>query len=141
MFKLIFKIFIVFFLFTGSIRSEEFQNILINGNERISKETIIVFSDLPSENFLDENSINNILKKLYKSGFFKNVVVRIENKNLVIVVEENPIIQTIFIEGIKKKKLVESLYEVLSLKDRSSFNLISVKKDTEAIINLLKVTV
>ena len=139
MFKLIFKIFIVFFLFTGSIRSEEFQNILINGNERISKETIIVFSDLPSEKFLDENSINNILKKLYKSGFFKNVVVRIENKNLIIDVEENPIIQTIFIEGIKKKKLVESLYEVLSLKDRSSFNLISVKKDTEAIINLLKV--
>ena len=139
MFKLISKIFIVFFLFTGSIRSEEFQNILINGNERISKETIIVFSDLPSENFLDENSINNILKKLYKSGFFKNVVVKIENKNLIIDVEENPIIQTIFIEGIKKKKLVESLYEVLSLKDRSSFNLISVKKDTEAIINLLKV--
>ncbi len=104
MFKLISKIFILFLLFTGLARSEKFDNILINGNVRISDETIIVFSELPSENFLDENSINNILKRLYKSGFFKNIAVKIENKNLIIEVLENPIIQTVFIEGIKKKK-------------------------------------
>tara|TARA_B100000795_G_scaffold160496_1_gene120678 strand:+ start:2633 stop:4870 length:2238 start_codon:yes stop_codon:yes gene_type:complete len=138
MFKLISKIFILFLLFTGLARSEKFDNILINGNVRISDETIIVFSELPSENFLDENSINNILKRLYKSGFFKNIAVKIENKNLIIEVLENPIIQTVFIEGIKKKKLEESLYEVLSLKNRSSFNSLSIKKDVDAITSLLK---
>ena len=76
MFKLIYKILIVFTLFTISARSQDFKDILINGNLRISDETILVFSDLPSKNFLDENAINDALKKLYSSGFFKNVINR-----------------------------------------------------------------
>ena len=138
MLKYIFKIIVIFIFITISVRSEEFDNILINGNERISNETILVFSELPNEQFLDENSINIILKKLYQSGFFKDVIVKIENKNLVIAVVENPIIQNIFIEGIKRKKTEESLYEILSLKNRSSFNSNLVKKDERIILNLLR---
>ena len=138
MFKFISQFFILFILLTGLVKAEEFNNILINGNERVSEETIIVFSDLSNKSFLDENSINDVLKKLYDSGFFKNVTIIIENKNLIIDVEENPIIQTVFIEGIKKKQLEESLYNVLTLKNRSSFNSFSVKKDVDNILNLLK---
>ena len=58
--------------------------IIINGNERISNETILVFSEITDNKSLDENSINEILKKLYNSGFFKDVAVKIENNNLVI---------------------------------------------------------
>ncbi len=105
MVKFIFQFFILFVFLTGFVKSEEFNNILINGNERISDKTILVFSDLSNQTFLDENAINNALKKLYDSGFFKNVSIAIENKNLIIDVEENPIIQTVFIEGIKKKKI------------------------------------
>ena len=87
---------------------------------------------------MDENSINDILKKLYKSGFFKDVSIKIENDNLTINVLENPIIQTVFINGIKRKKTEESLYEILSLKNRSSYNLVLIKKDENAILNYLK---
>ena len=104
MFKYTFQILTILALLILPLKSQEFDNISINGNERISKETIIVFSDLPNRQFLDENSINNILKRLYQSGFFKDVIVKIENKNLIINVIENPIIQTVFIEGIKRKK-------------------------------------
>ena len=138
MLKLISQIFIIFFFFTISTWSEEFDNVLINGNERISDETILVFSELPSEQFLDENSINIILKKLYQSGFFKDVLVKIKNKNLIIEVIENPIIQTVFIEGIKRKKTEESIYEMLSLKSRSSFNSVLSKQDENAILIFLK---
>lgn len=113
MFKYIFQILTILIFLTSSLKSEEFENILINGNERISDETILVFSDLTNEQFLDENSINDILKKLYQSGFFKDVVVKIENKNLIIKVIENPIIQTVFIEGIKRKGTEEDLYDIL----------------------------
>ena len=89
---------------TYSSFSKNFENILINGNKRISNETILVFSELPNDKFLNENSINIILKKLYKSGFFKDVIVKIENNDLIIDVIENPIIQNVFIEGIKRKK-------------------------------------
>ena len=138
MFKFISQFFMLFIFLTCLAKAEEFNNILINGNERVSDETILVFSDLSNKNFLDENSINDVLKKLYDSGFFNNVSIVIENKNLIIDVEENPIIQTVFIEGIKKKKVEESLFDVLTLKNRSSFNSFTAKKDVDKILNLLR---
>ena len=137
-----FKFFLQFIAFTifltFSSYSKNFENIVINGNERISNETILVFSEISEAKSLDENSINDILKKLYKSGFFKDVSVQIENNNLTINVLENPIIQTVFINGIKRKKTEEALYEILSLKNRSSYNLALVKKDEDNILNYLK---
>ena len=136
------KTFLQFFLFTifltFSVYSKNYEKIIINGNERISSETILVFSEIPDNEYLDENSINEILKKLYKSGFFKDVVIKIENNNLTIDVFENPIIQTIFIQGIKRKKTEKDLYKTLSLKNRSSFNANLVKKDETAILTFLK---
>ena len=138
MFKIFFHFIIFFLLLTFSTYSKNYEKIIISGNERISNDTIFVFSEIIKDQSLDENSLNNILKKLYNSGFFRDVKVKIENNNLIIDVIENPIIQTVFIEGIKKKKTEESLYEILSLKDRSSYNLSLVKKDERAILNLLK---
>jgi len=137
-----FKFFVQFILFSFfiffSVYSKNYEKIIVNGNERISNETILIFSEIQDNKVLDENSINDILKKLYKSGFFKDVTVKFENNNLIIDVLENPIIQTVFIEGIVKKKLEESLYKVLSLKNRSSYNLALLKKDELEILNLLK---
>ena len=138
MFKLIFQ-FIIFSLFlTFSVFSKNYEKIIVNGNDRISDETVLVFSEITNDKILNENSINDILKKLYKSGFFKDVNIKLENNNLIINVIENPIIQTVFIKGIKRKKTEESLYEILSLKDRSSYNLSLVNKDENAILNYLK---
>ena len=137
-----FKFFVQFILLSTfivfSAYSKNYEKIIVNGNERISNETILIFSEIQDNKVLDENSINDILKKLYKSGFFKDVTVKFENNNLIINVLENPIIQTVFIEGVKKKKLEESLYEILSLKNRSSYNSALIKKDEVAILNSLK---
>jgi len=97
MLKYIFQIFTILFFLISSLKSEEFNNILISGNERISDESILVFSDISNDKFLDEDSINDVLKKLYQTGFFKEIVVKVENKNLIISVIENPIIQSVFI--------------------------------------------
>lgn len=138
MFKFFIQLFLISFFLTFSSYSKNYEKIVINGNDRISNETILVFSEIQDNKPLDENSINEILKKLYKSGFFKDVTIKIENNNLTIDVLENPIIQTVFIEGIKRKKTEESLYEILSLKNRSSYNSTSIKKDEAAILSFLK---
>ena len=138
MFKFFLHLIILSFFLTLSSYSKNYENIIINGNERISNETILVFSEISEDKSLDENSINDILKKLYKSGFFKDVSVKIQNNNLTISVLENPIIQTVFINGIKRKKTEESLFEILSLKNRSSYNSILINKDENAILNYLK---
>ena len=138
MLRFIFQFFFILIFFVTSTISEEFDKIIINGNERISNETILVFSELSNENFLDENSINIILKKLYKTNFFKDVSINIENNNLIINVIENPIIQTVSIEGVKQKSVMNSLFDTLSLKNRSSFNLSTVKQDEKSILENLK---
>ena len=137
-----FRFFIQLILFsiflTFSSYSKNYEKIIINGNERISNETILVFSEIQDNIPLDENSINEILKKLYKSGFFKDVSVKIENDKLTINVLENPIIQTVFIEGIKKKKTEKQIYDLLTLKNRSAYNVTSVKNDQKFILSYLK---
>ena len=138
MFKFFIHLTILSFFLTFSSYAKNYETIIINGNERISSETILVFSEISEDQSLNENSINNILKKLYKSGYFKDVSVKIENNNLIIDVLENPVIQTVYINGIKRKKTEESLYEILSLKNRSSYNSINVKKDENAILTYLK---
>jgi len=138
MFKFFIHLTILSFFLIFSSYAKNYERIIINGNERISSETILVFSEISEDQSLNENSINNILKKLYKSGYFKGVSVKIENNNLIIDVLENPVIQTVYINGIKRKKTEESLYEILSLKNRSSYNSINVKKDENAILSYLK---
>ena len=83
-----FIIFVIFVSLTLPTRSDEFNNILVNGNERISDETILLFSELSDEKFLSEKSINDILKKIYQSGFFKDVVIKIENKSSQVIFEK-----------------------------------------------------
>ena len=138
MFKFIIHFIIFYHILIFSVNSKNYEKIIINGNERISNETILVFSEISKDKSLNENSINEILKKLYESGFFKDITIKIKDNNLIIDVLENPIIQTVFINGIKRKKTEEALYEVLSLKNRSSYNSSLVKKDETLILKYLK---
>ena len=138
MFKVFIQFILLFIFFVFSAYSKNYENIIVKGNERVSNETILVFSGIQDNKVLDENSINEILKKLYKSGFFKNVAVSLQNNNLVINVIENPIIQTVLINGINKQKTEDDLYKILSLKNRSSYNSTLIKKDEAAILNFLK---
>ena len=82
MFKFFLQLIIISIFLTFSSYAKNYEKIIINGNERISNETILVFAEIQDNKFLDENSINEILKKLYKSGFFKDINVKIENNNL-----------------------------------------------------------
>ena len=138
MLRFIIQLFLISIFLTFSSYSKNYEKIIINGNERISNETILVFSEIQNSKTLNENSINEILKKLYKSGFFKDVKVKIENQNLLIEVIENPIIQTVFLEGVKKKSTEKKLYEILSVRNRSSFNSTFIKDDEIAILNFFK---
>ena len=78
MFKFFLQIVLIIFFCNTASYSKNYENIIIKGNERISQETILVFSELPDDKFLDENAINLILKRLYGSGFFEDVVVKVE---------------------------------------------------------------
>ena len=58
----------------------------------------------------------------------------IENNKLIIVVKENPIINSIIFNGEKTKKYKEKITELLTLREKSSFVSSRVKHD----INMIK---
>ena len=138
MFKFFFKIIFISLFLLKIAYAEIYNEIVITGNSRITDETILLFSKLPNSKSLNENSLNLILKNLYDTKFFKDVSIKINEKKLFISVIEQPIIQTVFIEGIKSSKIEKLIKETLTLKDRSSFNLSSIKKDEISALNILK---
>ena len=136
--KLLSSIFLFFFLIISTSLSEIVKKIEISGNERVSDETIKMFSSVSLNDDLTPSIVNNILKSLYESNFFENVTVTFLDKTLTIVVKENPVIQEIKYEGIKAKKIKNQILKNLQLRSRSSFNEIILKNDKQNIKSTLK---
>ena len=91
--------------------SEIVNKIVVTGNERISEKTIKLFSEVSLNDNLNVNNLNDILKNLYKTNFFKDVSIKFNENTLLIDVEENPIIENIKYEGIKTNKVLKALKE------------------------------
>ena len=129
--------FFIFFVCKLSY-AQDIQDIEIKGNDRISKETILIFSSISKEDEISTNAINTILKNLYETNYFKDIKISIENKKLLIIVEENPIIENINFNGIKSKTLKKNVLNGVKLKSRSSYNEFLIKDDKNSIIIALK---
>ena len=134
---LIFNIFYLFLFFNIS-NAEIVNKIVINGNERVSDETIILFSAVKLGDTINAEKLNQIVNSLYDSNFFDNISTSFNNQELTITVKESPIINKVEFQGIKSKTLVESLSKNLSLKSRSSYNTYQLELDKLQIQNQLK---
>ena len=104
--KTFFYFLCIFFLVTLNANSEKISKIEIQGNKRISNETIKLFSGVNEfkDKSLTENDLNLLLKQLYETNFFQNVNINLKNNILTINVIENPLIQNVKFEGIKNKE-------------------------------------
>ena len=138
MHRLFLKIIFISSILINSSFAEIIKEIKIFGNERITSDTIKIFTTVKTNDNIDENKVNFILKELYETGFFKNVNVEFKNNILEINVVENPIIQEIRYEGIKAQKIRNVILSDLKLKSRSSFNEIFLNQDKNKITSSLR---
>ncbi len=129
-------IFCIFFVNTSY--SEIIKDIKIIGNQRITKETIIVIGQINFGNDYSDEQLNSLTRRLYNSKFFKDISVSVSNNVLEINLIENPIIENIDIDGIKKDSLKEALLEKLTLRNRKAFTENSLQNDINLIKNILK---
>ena len=58
------------------------NDIKILNNDRISKETILVFSDIKLGKDYSENDLNKIIKDLYSTDFFSEISLEIKDNVL-----------------------------------------------------------
>jgi len=134
--KLIISSLIITF-FTFFAKAEIVNDIKISNNDRLSKESIIVFGDINIGNDYSDDDLNTLLKNLYLTGFFSNINLEIKDGILFIEVTENQLIQNIVINGIKSNRINDLLIENLKLKEKSPFNENFALNDLSKIKNTL----
>ena len=88
---LTFKKYIIFiitylYLFCAFSYADNVKNITINGNDRVSSETIKVFTSIKLGDEINTDKLNQIIKNLYETNFFENISVNFENHELIMLV-------------------------------------------------------
>jgi len=114
---------------TLAVKAEVINDIIVKNNDRISINTIKTYGDIKIGVDYSSDDLNNILKNLYETNFFKDISLKIEKNILVIDVMENKLIQKININGIKSSKIQDAILEGLSLKAKSPFIESQVERD------------
>jgi len=138
MFNKILKINLVIIFFISISFAEIITGVKIEGNKRISKQSIMVFGNVNIGDSYSPDDLNAILKNIYDTKFFKKINLDIKDSILSIIVDENPIIEAVEINGIKQTKLIDFILENISLQNRKSYIESSFKSDLNLIKNIIK---
>ena len=135
------KRFIVFIylLFAFEIvNAEIYDEIRVNGNERLSVETIIMFSGLTIGQDITNKELNISIKNLFKTNYFKDIKIKANNKTLEISIIENPIIQSIKINGIKNKSILNEILEVTKKNEKYPFLKNKILEQNNLLLNIVR---
>ena len=136
--KKLLYIFILQILFINHSYPEIIKQFNIIGNDRVTDETIIMFSDLEVGDEINDDILNNSLKNIYLTNYFKSVSASNKNGIVEFNVEENPIIQSILINGIDKNYIIDSLKKVTIKIEKYPFVENKIKEQTTLLKNILK---
>ena len=137
MFRLLSIICLIFLKITY-VSAEIISDLRVEGNNRVSNETIYIFSKIKKGDDLSNADLNDALKRLYETNFFEDVKLSLENKILTIKVIEYPVVQEIIINGIKRKKTVEEIKEQVILKEKNPFRKSLIQRDLNTLLNIFK---
>ncbi len=133
------KIFIkILFLLTlvGNLNAEIIRSIDINGNSRVSEETVKIYGEIKINEDYNEQRLNQIINNLYSTNFFEDVKIEIKNNVLQITLIEYPVINNLIILGEPKKAYREQIKKLITLKNKDSFIKNNLSEDVERIKNL-----
>ena len=117
--------------FTLPVFSIENNNIIIKGNKFIDKEVIL--SIIESDIKLANPDLNILIKKLYKTGHFENIIITQEGNKVLIDLKEQLLINEILFQGNSRFKDKE-LFELINNFDKLKYY--NEKKIDEFILNL-----
>ena len=117
--KLKYILLVLFLSFSSNtINAEVINNVIINGNKRVSDETIKIYGQINDYKQYSEKNANEILKSLFDTGFFEDINLSYENKNLTINIKEYPVISQLLIIGEKSKNFEKEIKKIISLKEK-----------------------
>ncbi len=124
---------------TSVAYAQSVAGIIVEGNQRVETDTVLSYVQLsPGEGFSSEK-IDASVKALYQTGLFSDVQVFRRGSQLVIRVEENPMINRVNFEGNEEVKDTDLAKEA-ELRERTMFTRAKVQSDVQRIIALYRRT-
>ena len=132
--KIAFILFIV--LYPLLSHAEIVKEIVIEGNKRVSSETIKVYGEIELNKDFSDSDINKIVKNLYSTDFFEDIKIQLNNNILKINLKEYPIVNQLIIIGENKKTLKEQITKLIQLKEKKAFIRPYLAKDIDIIKKL-----
>ena len=137
--KNIFFISLIYFLLLFDVSyAKKYNEIKVSGNVRLTLETITMFSGLKLESEIDNQDLNNAIKNLYKTNYFKNIKITTSDDIIQIDVKENPIIQSIKIDGITNKSILSQLLEITKKTEKYPFLQQNIIKQKNLLLNAVR---
>ncbi len=135
----IYLFFVIFlFLAPSLVEAKIYNEIKVTGNKRLSIETILIFSGLKSNTEIESKDLNQAIKNLYDTNYFKDIEIISSNNALEIKIIENPIIQSILIEGIKNKGLLKQILEITKKSEKYPFLNNRIKDQKNLLLNIVR---
>ncbi len=138
--KKFFLFILIFFVKSAFANAEIVKSISVTGNDRITDETVIIFSKINIGDDLIIDDLNKIIKNLYETDFFENVSVNLVNNTLNINIIENNLVQSVEINGVKNKKLKQTLIDQLTIVEKKSYVEEKSIEDKLRLSNFLKIS-
>ena len=136
--KIIFFSLLLIILSTKLVYSETIKKIDVSGNDRLAKETVILFSELNVDDNIYSDDLNNAFKKLFETDYFKDIKISFNNGYLKIDVEENPLIQSIIINGIKNRSIVDELTKITKKTEKYPYLENNINDQKNILINIIR---
>jgi len=119
------------------VQSNIINEIVVEGSQRVDPDTVISYMQLNVGDRYDRDKLDDSLKSLFSTGYFRDVKFRRDGSVLVVEVKENPVINRIAFEGNKRIK-DDVLEPELKLKPRLVYTLNKVQADAERIIEVYR---
>ena len=91
------------------IQAEIIKKIIINGNSRVSDETIKIYGEIEINKDIQERDLDKILKNLYSTNFFEDVKVNFANNVITINLKEYPFVNQLVILGEKSNNFKDQI--------------------------------
>jgi outer membrane protein insertion porin family len=138
-------LFIIFLLSFSIVPTKSYSqesivsSIIVDGNKRITSETIIAISKIEKGVSYSPSQLNSALQLIKKSTFFKSVNVSLDYNTLKINVIENPTVNSISFEGNNILQDI-NLSELISSKERQTLSISKAEKDADSIASAYAAT-
>lgn len=111
--------------------------IRVEGTQRIEPSTVATYLDLQPGSTFSQEEIDRGLKNLFSTGFFADVKLLRQGNDLVVKLQENPIVNRVAFEG-NARIAASDLEKEIELKARSVYTRTKIQNDVKRILDIYR---